>query len=277
MDIAIIGWGSLLRSNKALNLSSSWKTDGPRLPLEFAYVSKSKILTLTMNPASPIVQTPWAVGSFDSLETAIASVARLFRVKTEEIGFFSKEGDENYRKETPPNMQKELLNWLIEKRVNKIIWLDRRSNFKEVTNSEFTVDTAVEYTATLGKNEALAMEKYVISTPEEVETPLRNRLRKELGWRNLSVYREGFWLDKNTFIMCDHVKIEMIKRERYSTYEKESEDIPMLILENAVKMLVKNDNKILGEDKIQKFGIWLDNVKELYIKQQLWLREHEKA
>jgi hypothetical protein len=229
-----------------------------------------------MNPASPIVQTPWAVGSFDSLGTAIASVARLLRVKTEEIGFFSKD-DENYRKETPPNIQKELLNWLIEKRVNEIIWLDRRSNFKEVTNSEFTIDTAVKYIATLGKNEALAMEKYVISTPEEVETPLRDRLRKELGWRNLSVYREGFWLDKNTFIMCDHVSIDMIKREKYSTYEKESEDVPMLILENAVKMLVKNNNRILGEDKIQKFGIWLDNVKELYTKQQLWLKEHEKA
>ena len=77
--------------------------------------------------------------------------------------------------------------------------------------------------------------------------------------------------------MCDHVGIEMTKREKYSTYEKESEDVPMLILENAVKMLVKNNNRILGEDKIQKFGIWLDNVKELYTKQQLWLREHEKA
>lgn len=276
MDIAIIGWGSLLGKNKALNLSNDWKGDGPSLPLEFAYISKSKSLTLALNPSSPIVQTHWALGSFDSLDTARESVARLSRAKIDEIGFLSKD-DKSSSKKTSPEMQKELINWLVEKSLDKIIWLDRRSNFQEVTHLEFTLDTAVDYIMGLGKNEALAMERYVISTPEQIETPLRDSLRRELGWRNLSVYREGFWLDKNTFLMCDDVTIEMVNREKYGVYEKESEKVPMLILRSAVKLMVKKDNKIMGEDIIPKLGIWLDNVKKLYTVQQLWLREHEKA
>jgi hypothetical protein len=276
LDIAIIGWGSLLGKKKALNLSDYWKMDGPRLPLEFAYVSKSKSLTIALHSLSPNVQTPWASGSFDSLDAAIQTIAKLLRVNIDEIGFFSKD-DKRFSKKISPEMEKELMNWMAEKRFDKIIWLDRMSNFQEVTHSEFTLDTAVDYIMGLGKNEALAMERYVISTPEQIETPLRDRLRRELGWRNLSAYKEGFWLDKNTFIMCDDVTIEIVNREKYGVYEKESEKVPMLILLNAVKLIVKKDNKIMGEDTIPKLGIWLDDVKKLYTVQQLWLREHEKA
>ena len=276
MDIVIIGWGSLLGKKKTLNLSDGWKMDGPRLPLEFTYVSKNKSLTLSLNPLSPSVQTPWSLGSFNSLDTALKAVARLVRADIDEIGFFSKD-DKCSSKRISPEIQKELINWLADKHLDKIIWLDRRSNFQDATNSEFTLDTAVDYIVGLGKNEALAMERYVISTPEQIETPLRDRLRRELGWRNLSVYKEGFWLDKNTFIMCDDVTIEMVNREKYGIYDNESEKVPMLILLNAVKLIVKKDNKIMGEDTIPRLGIWLDDVKKLYIVQQLWLREHEKT
>jgi hypothetical protein len=275
MNIAIIGWGSLLRNNKALNLSDGWKPDGPCLPLEFSYVSKNKLLTLAINPSSPMVQTPWALGSFNSLDSARASVAKLLKVNMEEIGFFSK-CDERYNTETPSDMQKALLNWLLAKCIDKILWLNRRSNFQEITKLDFTLDTAFDYITGLGKNDALAMENYVISSPEQFETPLRDRLRKELGWRNLSDYREGFWLDKNTFIMCDEVNIEMVNREKYTAFGKESEEVPMLILEKAVKMMVKKDHKIMGEDRIPKLGIWLDDVKKLYTVQQLWLKEHKE-
>lgn len=275
MDIAIIGWGSLLHNNKALNISGDWKFDGPRLPLEFAYISKNKSLTLTINPVSPSIQTPWGLASFDSLNSAISSVASQLRVDVEEIGCFSKE--KSGSKKMTPYMENEMLNWLVEKNLDKVLWLNRRTNFQEVTGSEFSLDNAIDYVIGLGKNEALEMEENVISTPEQIETPLRDRLRKELGWRNLSVYREGFWLDKNTFIMCDNAIIEIVNREKYSIFEKESEQVPMLILENAVKMMVQKDNKIMGEDKIPKLGIWLDDVKKLYIAQQLWLMEHEKA
>jgi hypothetical protein len=228
VKIAIIGWGSLLRKNKTLNLLDGWKDDGPFLPIEFAYASKREFLTLVLNPSSPTVKTYWGLSSFENLEAAIETVAKFAGAKIDEIGFLSTD-DKNYCNKISPEIQLPLMDWLAEKCLDNVIWLDTRSNFKDVTHLEFTLDAAVDYIMGLGKNEALAMERYVIATPEQIETPLRDRLRRELGWRNLSVYSEGFWLDKNTFIMCDNVSIEMANREKYGIYNKESEEVPMLI------------------------------------------------
>ena len=272
MKIALIGWGPILRNRKALNISGVWQNDGPHFPLEFAYISKSRLLTLVINPASPLVQTFWALSEFVSLEDAKISLGKLTRSDLNEIGFFSKiDGSRNAN--VRPKIIDELQRWIENKRFDAVVWLDRKSNFEEITELKFSDDHAIDYVYELAKNERLAAENYVVSTPEQIETPVRGRLRRELGWRNLSVYKEGFWLDKNTFIMCDDVDIEMVARDTSSGISGGSETVPMLIMTNAVKMVVDNNNKILGEDIIGKFGLWLEDVKNLYMKQKLWLKD----
>jgi hypothetical protein len=272
MKIAIVGWGSILRINKALNISDGWKEDGPYLPLEFSYITKSGILTLAITFGSPSVQTLWAQADFEDLQTAIKNLEKATRASLNDIGYVSNNDTSLHSSmETIDSIKK----WMKEKHIEVSIWLDRKSNFYKVTEVMFNEDNALDYIIGLPKNQSLSAERYVVNNPEQIETPLRKRLREELSWRNLSVYREGFWLDKNSFIMCDKVEIEMVKRETYSSHLEPSETVPMLILTNAVKMMVDNKNKILGEDKIEKLGLWLPDVKSLYQQQSLWLKERK--
>jgi len=272
MVIAFIGWGSLLRNNKALNIVGKWQSDGPCLPLEFAYVSKSKILTLAILPSSSVVPTFWARSGFKEIDAARGALRRLVKSELQSIGFFSRTNASSICS-AAPEIINDLRTWVEQKGLDAVVWLDRGSNFKEALQMDFSEDNVIDFIYGLSKNERLAAEKYVIGTPEQIETAIRRRLRIEFGWRNLSEYRKGFWLDKNTFLLCDTVDIEMVSRKTPGDPLGRSESVPMLILTNVTQMIVDNNHKILGEDRKQNLGLWLEDVKKLYKEQELWHKE----
>jgi hypothetical protein len=272
MEIAFIGWGSLLRNKNALNVAGKWQSDGPCLPLEFAYVSKSKILTLAIVPGSCAVQTFWARSGFQEVEVAREALKRLVKSELQNIGFFSRiNASSNCR--VAPEIIRDLRTWVEQKGLDAVVWIDRGSNFKEAVKMDFNEDRVVDFIIGLSKNERLAVEKYIISNPEQIETTIRRRLRTELGWRNLSEYRTGFWLDKNTFMVADNIDVEMVQRKAEGTPNDKVESVPMLIMTGVTQIVVDNKNKILGEDRKQKMGLWLEDVKKLYKEQKLWHKE----
>src|ERR1700761_737680 len=67
MQIAVIGWGSLISSPAALRLQTRWYRDGPSLPVEFARISGGNRLTLVIHPPSRNQQTLWAAAASDDL------------------------------------------------------------------------------------------------------------------------------------------------------------------------------------------------------------------
>jgi hypothetical protein len=153
------------------------------------------------------------------------------------------------------------------------VWIDRGSNFKEITQMDFNEDNVIDFIVQLSKNERLEVQKHVISNPEQIETPIRRRLRTEFGWRNLSEYRTGFWLDKNTFMVADAVDIEMVSRKAVGVSYASVESVPMLIMTNVAQIIVDDKDKILGEDRIPKLGLWLEDVMKIYKEQELWHKE----
>jgi hypothetical protein len=49
MNIAILGWGSLVWDQRVLPTESEWNSEGPRLPIEFSRVSQDGRLTLVID------------------------------------------------------------------------------------------------------------------------------------------------------------------------------------------------------------------------------------
>src|SRR5437870_1628490 len=75
MQIAVIGWGSLIWCPGCLRIKSRWHCDGPALPIEFARISGDKRLTLVIHPGSPEETTPdqrtyWALSELENLTAA---------------------------------------------------------------------------------------------------------------------------------------------------------------------------------------------------------------
>ena len=63
MEIAVLGWGSLIWCPRELILAGEWKPDGPFLPVEFARVSQDKRLTLVLYPGTEPVQVSCIPGN----------------------------------------------------------------------------------------------------------------------------------------------------------------------------------------------------------------------
>jgi hypothetical protein len=74
MEIAIIGWASLIWCPGALQIKSCWHRDGPPLPIEFARISLDQRLTLVIHPGSKDQRTLWASALSQELEAVRANL-----------------------------------------------------------------------------------------------------------------------------------------------------------------------------------------------------------
>lgn len=75
MKIACIGWGSLVWDPGVLRCVGTWQCDGPRLPIEFARVSRDGRLTPVLTAEADLVPTLWCAVNYNSGEAAQAALA----------------------------------------------------------------------------------------------------------------------------------------------------------------------------------------------------------
>jgi len=71
MNIAVIGWGSIIWSTRVLRVRTRWNIDGPFLPVEFARISNDGRLTLVLCPGNEGQRTYWAMSEFENLDLAM--------------------------------------------------------------------------------------------------------------------------------------------------------------------------------------------------------------
>lgn len=268
MKMAFVGWGSLIRNSRGLKVAGEWQEDGPLLPIEFARISKGKRLTLVLCPDASNVQTLWAYTAFKELKKAIMALANRERTKEDNIGFFSTQ-DGSSRSEAVPEVLPRIVDWAKLKQLDAVIWTDLTSDFKEETNADLNEDNVLSYISDLTPEERTEAENYVCNAPEQIDTKIRQRLKTEFGWRTLTEYRNGFWLDNNTFITADGAHIQTAERKVHGNPYGKIEKAQMLILTNAVEMIVDKGGKILGLEKRQKFGLWLDVVNRVMREREL--------
>jgi hypothetical protein len=255
VNIAYLGWGSLIWKAGALKTAGSWEKDGPLLPIEFARISDDK----SLYPGVHDVQTLWVRAVPKDVENAVHDLGKRERTSKENMGVVCIPAGTK-RCNVIPDAWPLIETWAKQKELDAVVWTDLSSNFKKKTGMEFSHDNAVEYLLSLSGEPLIKAENYVRRAPEQIETDLRKRLKEELGWRSLEEYRNGFWLDKNTYIKADEAQIQVVGRRKPGDTYGRSENAQMLILTDAVEMIVDDKGKILGLDKHPKFGLWLETV-----------------
>jgi hypothetical protein len=188
MNIAFVGWGSLIWNPCGLKTTGSWKTDGPLLPVEFARISKNGRLTLVLYPDAWDVQTLWVHAACSDLQEAIDNLAKREETSRNGIGFICIP-DCNKRCIVVPEISSRVKMWTRQKEFDAIVWTDLPSNFEKRTKMQFNENNVVKYLLELKRRDPEAYqrsEEYIRKAPDQIETKVRQRLRQEFGWKSIA-------------------------------------------------------------------------------------------
>ncbi len=191
MNIAILGWGSLIWKPENLEIDKTkgkngWLKNGPELPIEFARISGGKRLTLVI---SKLVGTPtktfYAISNFRYLDQAICDLFRRENCKKQTcIGYFLKKNkDFRSRFEISGIIE----DWLNSKKdIDAVIWTDLEENFHEIYEKPFSQENVISYLMGIPQNQIAAAEEYIRKTPAIVNTPIRKAIENKLGWTKIN-------------------------------------------------------------------------------------------
>jgi hypothetical protein len=182
MRIAVLGWGSLIWDPRELMLKSTeWHEDGPRLPIEFARISKDGRLTLVTYPGAEPQPTLWAESGLTDLgaarENLRAREGKTCRLNSihalTRAGGSSEAGLDRATRES-------VAEWL-ETRPNldAAIWTGLSSNWREERCREYSVDDALAYLRSLHGQQRQSAAEYIAKAPQQVQTALRVRAKAE--------------------------------------------------------------------------------------------------
>lgn len=188
MEIAVLGWGSLIphpeKNERRLETKGEWNENGPLLPIEYARISGTDELTLVLYPMANNVDTLWAYSSFTGLDKAIENLRSRERTNVGMIGYYNKTDGSNRCKAVPETIET-IRAWAEDKEIDAVIWTDLPENFEEKDKGAYTEDKAIEYLKELIREDQDKAEKariYIQETPAQVVTHLRPRIRQEIGW-----------------------------------------------------------------------------------------------
>lgn len=187
MNIAVIGWGSLIWCPGSLNIKSRWRDDGPRLPIEFARVSKGGHVTLVILPGAEDQGTYWALSGFDNLVQARENLSAREGSSLSKAHFATQdEGETN----APPDIAERVRIWLsTQPDLESVIWTGLECNWAEKQGESFSPTTAAAYLKALERLEGTQRQvhdrarEYVTNAPSLIDTAVRRSMRSH-GWKD---------------------------------------------------------------------------------------------
>jgi len=184
MKIAIIAWGSLVWDPRTLRIEGDWINQGPELKIEFSRVSKDGRLTLVIDPVhGEKVKTYYAQSSRSDLGDAVADLRDREGTVRKRIGFVDILNCSNSKKEFSDQIDvfETVSKWCKQKEYDAAVWTALSSQFREQTNLDFSVENAINHLKRLPLSARENALKYILKAPEEIVTPVRNKL-KEVGY-----------------------------------------------------------------------------------------------
>lgn len=187
MNIAILGWGSLLWDQKPEfdKHHGPWESDGPELMIEFSRVSQTRngALTLVIDPtngASCRVAHTKSKRS-DPADAICDLQSREGTIKAN-MGIHFADGSLNQsRNQIVPAAIKA---WAKAKNIDVVIWTGLPSNFQNVCGQPFSVERAIAHLRVLDEGAKSGAAEYVWRAPAFVITPLRSALQTELWFKS---------------------------------------------------------------------------------------------
>ena len=191
MNIAILGWGSLIWCPGSLRIRTLWRSDGPRLPIEFARISQDDRLTLVIHPGSPDQATYWAFSEFASLNDARNNLRRREKTKSGDIHHVLRDGSggAGAARETIQT----LTEWIEQHPdVEAVVWTGLQSNWQEKRGCPFALQDAMNFLSALEAERDRAKaaydraREYMTNAPSAVDTPVRQAMRVR-GWHDIQL------------------------------------------------------------------------------------------
>jgi hypothetical protein len=179
MRIAIIGWGSLIWDPGVLEIEGKWQENGPLLPVEFARFSGGGRLTLVLLGNAPPQRTLWVLSRKGSLDAARRDLRARERTSLRDIGACLRVdgdtghylGDDIIRK------------WLLATGLDAAVWTALKPNRSDRSPGVSPEEERVAWLkALIARGEERDAREYIVRAPGQIATPLRQRIREELGW-----------------------------------------------------------------------------------------------
>lgn len=186
MNIACIGWGSLLWEPGALMLASGWQPGGPLLPLEFARDSDdSDELALVICAGAPSVPTFWAAMATPDLDVALDQLRRREKICAEHPEWAASVPAINGASGVSEGDDPRMAAWLASQPFDAVIWTALPPKFDNISGRVPSVEQALDLLSALRGSAREHAEEYVRRIPPAIMTPYRTRFERELGWTAL--------------------------------------------------------------------------------------------
>ncbi|MEJ7609906.1 MAG: hypothetical protein WKF88_01875 [Ferruginibacter sp.] len=188
MKIAILGWGSLIWQPKDLKIDTSigdkgWFTDGPLLPIEFARISKNRRLTLVIKSDALEQTTLYAFSIYPTTELAVLDLALREGTCRNSIGSYERGDNKLHTAEF--GFVKRIKDWLEEHEgIDAVVWtnLGEKMFYENDKAEKVPVTDPILYLKGLKGEASVLAEEYIRKTPKQINTLLRTKIEKELGW-----------------------------------------------------------------------------------------------
>lgn len=160
---------------------------GPRLPLEFARISRKRkrALTLVIEPDHGAGCATHAIDSVrSSIHEAAEDLAR--RERTTDVTHIGavclRTG---FVRSSSARIAQRVTAWCLWTGVRGAVWTDLPRNFHETTGAPFSLDAAVGYLKALKPKALAEAHRYIENAPEHTDTPLRRHLAEDPWWNSL--------------------------------------------------------------------------------------------
>lgn len=189
MKIAVIGWGSLIWCPGSLRIKTKWRWDGPKLPIEFARISRDGRLTLVILPGAPDQPTYWALSAFSNLEDATKNLRQREGSKSDDIHWLTEDEKPNGGDQIDGKVSKRVKHWLSTHELDAAVWTGLSTNWRCKRGCDFTTEDAVRYLQELESKRDIASstydraQEYLENTPLQIQTDVRRAMQTR-GWKD---------------------------------------------------------------------------------------------
>ncbi|WP_128546250.1 hypothetical protein [Larkinella soli] len=176
MNIACLGWGSLIWNPGGLLVQNKWFEDGPLLPVELSRQSKNKRITFIIDENAHPVRVLWALMTVSNIDDARASLKeRENAYRLDDIHFVEVTDKED------KGIKATIVKWLETKNLDAAVWTGL--SFSEFTNREQpSVDYVIKHLDNLEYNTRKLAEEYIRKAPRQIDTQYRRKIEIALGW-----------------------------------------------------------------------------------------------
>jgi hypothetical protein len=184
MNIACLGWGSLVWDPRSLPVRGHWFRDGPLLPVEFTRCSEDGRMTLVLDSEAQPVRVLWSLLSLH----VPADAAKALR---EREGVLPKNAPDRIATWTSAEPgtypSAEIIGpWAQRQGLDAVVWTALGFKHPDLTRTERPdCPTVVQYLRGLRYERQRLAEEYVRRTPPQIDTDYRRAIEKELGWTSV--------------------------------------------------------------------------------------------